>query len=723
MGLLGSIVFGIGFAASVTLLVVGALLALTGTQQQSVVAYGLLGLNLAVIVVLAGYLALRLARLLSRQAGQAAPILHRRFVLIFSLVALAPAVLVGAFATSILSQNIDDLFGDDIRDNLGQAKEILDTYVRQELTTLQPKLQVVQTAVARDPELLQSRITLTSLLQRAAFELDLDAIYVLRSDGLVLARTESAETPAMRVPAGDVFELVAESQLGFQSRNEIDYLMALAPVPGAEDTFLYVGDYLRQSARVLSSIDGIEEAGADLERFTDSTLLFNRTFFLMFLETALLMLMAAVLMGTFLANRIIEPLGRMILASEKVREGDLAARVAVDTNWGEISDLSGAFNRMTEQLSTQRAELIREHDISERQRRFSEAVLSGVTAGVVGLSEDGRVTVVNASAERLLGTHADSLLDRPIGDALPAFAPVFRSARESLLGRADDQVEIELSGEPHTFDLRVSSYEGEREDTGWVLTFDDMTRLVAAQRHSAWREVARRIAHEIKNPLTPIQLSAERLQRKFEGTDLSDAEQGILRNCTDTILRAVGNMERMVDEFSSFARMPEPQFEVVTLADVVDAAIAEQGVSFPDVRITRTGRPDALVLGDERLLGQALTNLIKNAAESVERAVDEGQLRRRGGKVVVNLTADARELVASVTDNGVGWPDVARDRLVEPYATTRVGGTGLGLAIVQRIVEDHGGQLELGTPPRKARGAVTRITLPLAGAQLHETAA
>ena len=718
MSVWSGILFATGFLVSVVVLVLGAFLALRGSPGQNILAYGLLGLNLALIVLLGTYLTVRLVTLLSRRAGQAAPILHRRFVLIFSLVALAPAILVGVFAASLLTQNIDDIFGDDVRSNLDQARGILDSYIQQELVSLNPKLEVVRSAIARDSSILNSRISLTALMGQAARQLDLDSVYVLHRDGRVLARVEGPDTPELRVPVADVFQAVRESgRTGLQSRNEIDYLMALAPLsPDAEgETYLYVGDYLRQNAGVLSSIEGINQASENLSRFNSNTALFNRTFFLTFVETAMLVLMAAILIGTFLANRIIEPLGRMILASERVREGDLAARVAVDTNWGEISDLSGAFNRMTEQLSSQRAELVQEHAQSERQRRFSEAVLSGVTAGVVGLSEEGRITVVNRSAELLLGRSRTDLTGRPVSEAVPGFAAAFDKARESLAGRADDQVELDLDGEPHTFDLRVSSYEGEREDTGWVLTFDDMTRLVAAQRQGAWREVARRIAHEIKNPLTPIQLAAERLQRKLGNAEMGKPERDILQRSTDTILRSVANLERMVDEFSSLARMPQPTFDVVDLTAVVDAAVTDQDVAFSDIKITRRGEVRRPVIGDARLLGQAISNLIKNAAEATGRATDMGLLREGGARVAVHLLKVADTVVLEVRDNGEGWPDVSRERLLEPYTTTRQGGTGLGLAIVKRIVEDHGGRVELDTRADGKRGAVFRLVLPLAG--------
>ena len=719
MSVLDTLLFGTGFAVAVCVFAAGTLLALSGDPARSQIAFALLAVNLSLILLLGAYLTMRVWSVLAGRTGQTAPILYRRFVLIFSAIALMPALLVGIFSTSLVTRNIDEIVGEDMRDNMEEARSILDSYVGQELETLLPKIGVIRSVVASEPEFLDSRISATAVLQRIARDRDIDSIYVLRRDGHVLARVEGPDTPALRIPSTGAFDILASQPIAFQSRDEIDYLMALTRVRDASQrsgggVYLYIGDYLRQNRGVLSSISGIREAGERLDRFGVNTRLLNRAFALAYVEAALLLVMAAVLLGSALANRVTAPLGRLIAASDRVRAGDLAARVNATREWGEVADLGDAFNRMTVQLAQQRADLVREHDLSERRRLFSEAVLSGVTAGVIGLSDEGRVTLANSSALRLLDMEREELVGKPVEFALPEFAPVFTRARENLSSIAEDQIDVPAGPDTRTFDLRVSCYQGERPDTGWVLTFDDMTRLVAAQRNSAWREVARRIAHEIKNPLTPIQLSAERLQRKFGERDLSEADARILSGCTDTILRAVANLERMVDEFSSYARMPEPVLERVRVRELVADAVAEQGVAFPSIRIGTRTENDPAVLADARLLGQALTNLVKNAGESVERAVDEGRIRPDQGRVHVSVeNARADEIRVAVEDNGLGWPDIGRERLVEPYVTTRVGGTGLGLAIVQRISEDHGGRLELSPARLFAHGARAAIVIPV----------
>jgi len=358
--------------------------------------------------------------------------------------------------------------------------------------------------------------------------------------------------------------------------------------------------------------------------------------------------------------------------------------------------------------------LVKEHDVSEQRRQFSEAVLSGVRAGVIGLTQAGRITLVNDSAEQLLGVNGLLLLGAPIQEVLSPFANAFKKARESIQSASEDQVNFEIGGQIRNFDLRVSAYQGPREDTGWVMTFDDMTRLVAAQRHSAWREVARRIAHEIKNPLTPIQLSAERLERKYSKHIKLDPD--IFANCTQTIIRQVGSLEQMVNEFSAFARMPAPEFDDVSIQSLLQEVLFEQGVAFPSISMKQVGEKsdDLTVWADGRLLTQAFTNIFKNAAEAVLRASDASGEDAFNGFVQAEIvTVGAETVLIRVTDNGPGWPETDRDRLLEPYVTTRDSGTGLGLAIVKRIAEDHGGTLRLTEPAGERRGACVELRLPI----------
>ena len=708
-----SALFGILFVAAIILLVLGTLFALSRNPEQTASSYPILLFNLALIVVLGIYLGFRVwTGLFAKKRRQSAPLLHRRFVAIFSLAALTPAIIVGAFSTSLISQNINDLFGENVRSNMESAREILDGYIKQELQELATDARAVENELSRRPQNITSRISYTADLQIISRVRDLDAIYIMQKDGYLFTRVESAIAPRFEIPVQAVFDGMKPNEIAFIQRDDIDYLIALTQLDAYEDVYLYVGRALRSNNQVLSSLSGIADASKAIDDFNTDQSLMSRIFLLTFIETALLILFAAVWLGLALANRIIDPLGRLITASERVRSGDMTARVDVEGDWGEISDLGSAFNRMTRQLNSQRDELVREHDISEQRRQFSEAVLSGVRAGVIGLTQTGRITLMNQSAGRLLGSRDTAMLGYPIEDVLPEFSPAFRKARESIQEAAEDQINFETEDGVRNFDLRVSAYLGARRDTGWVVTFDDMTRLVTAQRHSAWREVARRIAHEIKNPLTPIQLSAERLLRKYSNEIKTDPE--VFENCTQTIIRQVGSLEQMVNEFSAFARMPAPNFEATDIGKLIENVLFAQGVAFPEIKFKLINESKATLIAmcDERLITQALTNIYKNAGESITRRLDNSGADDSDGVIETQISDTDDYINLTITDNGMGWPFPDKERLLEPYVTTRDSGTGLGLAIVMRIADDHGGTLKLHDRSDAKPGAIINIKLP-----------
>lgn len=707
-----STVFVIVFFVAIFLTILGALLSYSADAVQIEQAWDILRINLVIILILIIYLGYRVwTSVFAPSRGQSAPLLHRRFALIFSLAALLPAVLVGGFSTSLLTKNLSGIFGERVRVNMEEARQILDGYVAQEFESLGKDVAELEIDIVRSLNNFGARISFTAELMREAQTRDLDAVYILREDGFVLTRAELPGAPELRIPEIELLQGLRGTDIAYQKRNDIDYLIALSKLSEAPNTYLYVGKLLRSDNQVLSSISGIESAASQIAKFNESQTRMNQIFFVTLLNSALLILMAAIWLGLALANRIIDPLSGLVNAAERVRAGDMGARVKVAGDWGEISDLGSAFNRMTSQLESQRDELIKEHDLSEQRRQFSEAVLSGVRAGVIGLTQQGKITLSNDSAKKLLEDRGEKLIGQPLETVLEEFAPAFASAREAISASSEDQVTVEMGGGSRIFDLHVSAYKGARNDTGWVLTFDDMTRLVSAQRHSAWREVARRIAHEIKNPLTPIQLSAERLARKYTHEITSDRKT--FENCTQTILRQVGSLELMVDEFSAFARMPAPELMVTELGLILEDTIFAQGVSFPEIRFRKRGRwPDnTLVQGDERLLSQAFTNVLKNAGEAVQRKMEDGASGHFQGEVTIDLIDMGAQLAVHVSDNGPGWPFKDVERLMEPYVTTRDGGTGLGLAIVKRIIEDHGGQLKLESR-QDSEGARTLIYLP-----------
>lgn len=714
-GLFASFFLTSAFFIAIGLTGFGGLLSLSDNIERISFAYSVLRLNLILIILIGFVLLWRLKNVfLSRKNHHSLPLLHRRFVIIFSLATLIPALTVAIFSTSLVSRNINDLFGENVRGNLEQARNILDDYYLQELGDFTQTVNATGQFLSSNQRFIDDRISYTAYLHREARLRNLDAAYVIKGDGTVLTRVESANVPEFKIPVSTILQYVAETgETVYQPIEDIDYLIALTKLSGYEDTYLSVGQFLRSNRGVLSSISGIRTADEALSSYNQTQDMVRKTFYLTLLETGLLILYTGIAMGIAIANRVVSPLGRLIDAAERIRSGDLSARVNTSDYWGEMSDLGSAFNRMSLKLNSQRQELLLEHNISEERRQFSEAVLSGVRAGVIGLNQDGRVTLINNSAETLLEATRLDMLDQPLGKNLKAFEPAFQRARENFYGHAEDQINIETPNGVRNLDVRVSAYQGSNDDVGWVITFDDMTRLVAAQRHSAWREVARRIAHEIKNPLTPIQLSAERLQRKYKSEITKDPD--VFENCTNIIIRQVNSLEKMVNAFSTFARSPTLVFSDIDMSTLIKQTCFALGVSFPDIEFIfndETNGHSHLVC-DERLMGQALTNILKNAAESVTQRVDNQGLDESDGQVILTLKSSKAILNICISDNGVGWPMRDTERLFEPYVTTRDEGTGLGLAIVRRIIEDHKGRIALTSRPDEKSGAFISIGLPV----------
>jgi two-component system, NtrC family, nitrogen regulation sensor histidine kinase NtrY len=424
---------------------------------------------------------------------------------------------------------------------------------------------------------------------------------------------------------------------------------------------------------------------------------------LSYLETVFLLVIGAIWVGMAAANSISGPVARLIQAADRIAAGDLTARVTVGRGPEELGDLARSFNRMTGDLQTQQAELRKAGTEAESRSQFIDSVLSGVSAGVISLDREGRISTANRQALVLLGLPVDGAHGSPLAAAAPEFAEVVAEAA-GYGGDAEAEVDVVRDRDTRRLRVRASGH----ADGGLVLTFDDITRLVTAQRNAAWKDVARRIAHEIKNPLTPIQLSAERLRRKYRkeiSTDLDTFDR-----CTDTIIRQVAGIGRMVDEFSAFARMPAPKFERVDVAELLREAVFAQRVVDPDTEIDLADTlVEAAALCDERMIGQALTNVLKNAGEAImARRTSEPGLK---GRIKARLLVDGEDMAFEVEDNGVGLPAKDRDRLIEPYVTTREKGTGLGLAIVTRIMEDHGGALKLLDASERP-GARAVLTLP-----------
>jgi len=682
---------------------IGASPTLTGPLgPASPAVVTLLGLGLAALAAPAAGLAWRIFSLLRVRSRDPGARLHLRFVFLFALAAVAPAVIVALFFGVLVTRGIDNWFNARVQTMVENSATVARSYLDEQqkllgvhMVSMAQSLDAAAAARAAD-----SPVAFSRFFRDQAGDNGFTAAYLIDRDGRVLARAEPDSGAPFLDPPASAFRVADGGEVEMVAFEQADLFRALYRLHGYSDAYLYVVrpvdpgifHHLRLTEASLGAYRQAKVSGARI----------RGAFALSYLETVLLVLVGAVWLGIEAAGGIAAPVARLVQAAGRVSAGDLTARVEIGRDPEEIAALARAFNRMTRDLNDQQQALRAAHEEAETRRQFTEAVLLGVSAGVIGLDAEGRVSAVNRQADHLLGLAAGHSDGRSLAEIAPELDSVAAAALAGD-GEAEEDVDITRAGESRRLRVRAS-----QNAQGLVLTFDDITRLVAAQRNAAWRDVARRIAHEIKNPLTPIQLSAERLKRKYRKEITGDLET--FDRCTDTIVRQVGDIGRMVDEFSAFARMPAPVFAPNDPAELLRQAAFAQRVADPDVILEVAEPPPGLTLMcDGRIVGQALTNVFKNAGEAiaVRRAAEPGI----PGRIRASVVSDASGIAFVVEDNGVGLPAKDRDRLTEPYVTTRAKGTGLGLAIVKRILEDHGGELQLGDAA-ETPGARVQLIFP-----------
>ncbi len=549
----------------------------------------------------------------------------------------------------------------------------------------------------------------TETLDRLAAERGIAEALVLRADGEILARSSLSLLLAFdQIPADALQRALRGDTVVFQVHGG-DRVRALAPLSGFADQLLYVARYIESS--VLRNIDAVRTAVGEYRRTERERDSLHITFTMVFIAVAILLVVVAAWIGFQAANRFAVPISALAHAANRVRGGDLGARVSEQGQSGELLLLLRAFNRMTGQLEDQRDDLVTANRELDTRRRFTEAVLAGVSAGVVAVDSRGLIFLSNRSASDLLGLPEDALTGQTFVEAIPAMADLFRQATRMPNRLNQDQVSVTREGQPRILLARVNVATSDTKVQGYVVTFDDMTERIVAQRSAAWRDVARRIAHEVRNPLTPIRLAAERLKRLYAAEVRTNPD--VFESCIDTIVRQVLVMTRMVDEFSDFARLPPPDLRRTDLVRLIGGVRTINDTAHPNIRVS-VRAPDApvYVLCDASQMERALGNLVQNAVQAIRTRSGSGS-SSGSIEIILDAEADADTYQLSVEDDGGGFPENFLDRATEPYVTTRRGGTGLGLAIVRRIVEDQGGGITLAN---SARGARVTLTFPRAPA-------
>ncbi len=680
----------------------------------------LLGLNFILIIVLAvivirEYLSIRGG---AGDAGQGR--LARRFVMLFGFSALVPAMIVAVFLGAVVTRGLDNWLGERAEAVMEKNKQIFQDYVDNfnsgfdidvrlaalDVENFAREVQKSMEGGGAGKELSASdlasdaSLALSEGLRSTLAYREFLTIAVLGKDGVEFIAEESVDTPILIPPPEDAFQEAKAGEIGTTLYESQGFGTALIRISEPVDGYVYV---VKRFDRNLFAM--LRDAEDQLAQYTNAKKRSGRLqtiFAIGYAQITALILLLAGRLGLEAAGRITGPIGRLASAALTVRDGDLSVRVPVTGPKDEVYALSQSFNTMTEQLSEQRNALVRAREDAEDRRQFVETLLAEVSAGVIRTDGNMVITLANRSAGELLGLEEISP-----GSDVETVAPEFETYVRETLERAapvDASMDLTRSGEVRHIRLKTAPDPA----GGCVLTFDDTTSLVAAQRQIAWRDVARRIAHEIRNPLTPIMLSTERLKRRY--SDKIDDTDGVFAKCIETILRQVGDIGRMVEEFSSFARMPKPSVAPFNMRNLLQEAAFAQSVVTPEIDVEVVSEnTEAAFVGDERLLGQAIGNLLKNAAEAIGGLPEDSDV---SGTIRLRLEADDRGMEIIIEDNGPGFPQDVRTRLLEPYVTTREKGTGLGLAIVNRIIADHGGSISLQNRLDGLRGARVRIWLP-----------
>ena len=663
--------------------------------------------NLYIFVLFITILLLLLVTLVVRQViqlwgqsqkGVAATRLHRRIVTLFSVVAITPTIIVAIFSVLFFEFGLQAWFSEKVRTVLDSSESVATTYIEEHYKIIRADVLGMANELNRQaftfstqPELLDQALS----IQARALGLS-DAIIINR-EGVITSRASSTFSVFDGRLNKQIIDAAAEGDVKFFPPRENDgQIRVILRLDAFLDQFLYISRLI--DAQALALVRRTVDAKNDFEKSQSELSQYRLLFNISFLVIALIVLFGAAWMGFGLANKLMNPINALVGATDKVGKGDLTARAPIKDGYDDLGGLTKAFNTMTWQLQKQQKDLLTANMKIDERRRFTETVLSGVSPGIMGLDPKGIITLPNRSASVMLGVSEEELKGRDVNEVMPEISELFRKILKVKNIGVEDQIVLDRGEKTLNLLVRITAELKGKRVEGFVISFDDITEQVAAERTAAWADVARRIAHEIKNPLTPIQLSAERLKRKYLKEITTEPE--IFTQCTDTIVRQVRDLRQMVDEFSSFARMPSPVIKREDLVEITKQAAFLMDVGSNNIKIT-TDFPDRPIEFDcdARQIGQALTNVIKNATEALTDQKD--------AKIKISLIDEDEVAQIIVSDNGKGMPEGMIDRLTEPYVTTRTKGTGLGLAIVKKIMKDHGGNLVLEN--NKGEGASVKL--------------
>jgi two-component system nitrogen regulation sensor histidine kinase NtrY len=694
-------------SAFATFVVLADLTPITPTHE---VVVTLLLINAATVFLLIGIIAHEVWLVVqARRRGRAAARLHVQIVGLFAVIAAVPAILVAVVASVTLDRGLDRLFSTRTRAIIENSLTVADAYLQEHAQLIRGDIMAMSFDVTRAKPLFDSeRERFKQFFTAQARVRGLSAAMLIGADAAIIERADIQSEQPVPMPDTTGLAAVNENEPQIAMLFSTNSVAAVVKLRGYDNSYLSIIRPL--DPRVVAHLRETQATVNDFSNLEGRRSGVQLAFALMYTVIALAVLLSAAWLGLNFANRLVAPIRRLIGAANIVSTGNLYVQVPVLRSEGDLGQLGETFNRMTQELRTQRDDIVRARDLIDQRRRFTEAVLAGASAGVIGVDGEGRISILNRSAEKLVDRLESDVIGHPLSEILPELKEIFTNAQLGIQRLVQGQVTINRQNRERNLSVRVTTEQSPGSERGYVITLDDITELVTAQRTSAWADIARRIAHEIKNPLTPIQLSAERLRRKY-GKTITD-DPAVFYQCTDTIVRQVDDIKRMVDEFSKFARMPKAVIAGEDVADTVRQVVFLMRVGNDDIDIDlELGEDPMLARFDRRLISQGLTNIIKNATEAVA-AVPQSERERGRGRIRVTAVRQGNDIFIDVIDNGIGLPKENRNRLLEPYVTTREKGTGLGLAIVGRILEEHGGGIELHDASEKfpgERGAWMRL--------------
>ena len=652
----------------------------------------LLNIDLILLLLLVSLIAKRIATVWSnKKRGIAGSHLHVRLVYIFCALVAVPTVLMTIFSASFFHYGVQTWFSQRVQTAINESQAVAQAYLEEHKQVIKADTLAMAGDIDRQGDrLLLDEKKFSKVMDTQSFFRNLSEAVIIEKNGRVLARSALTfileyETPPefaiQRANAGEVVLIMSQEQ---------DRVRALVKLNNFNDAYLFVGRMV--DLNVLEHLQSVKLAAEDYQNLQGKYSDLQITVTLMFVVIALLLMMAAIWSGLLLARQLVNPIGELIIASDRVRAGDLTSRLPETRRLEEFEYLAQSFNRMTSQIQNQQNELIEANRQIDRRRRLTETVLTGVSSGVIGVDHEGIINLANSSASELLFKFPEQITGCYILDILPELMSLLDQVATRPKKMMQDQIPVmDREGNKRIFLFRISIEVLESNKSGLIITFDDITELQQAQRKAAWSDVARRIAHEIKNPLTPIQLSAERLKSKYL-QEISEKPE-MFEQYTDTIIKHVGDIGRMVDEFSAFARMPEAVLYKDSLGKYIKDSLILIKQAHPKIEFIYDETNKIEINLDARQIRQVMNNLFKNSVEAIEFPND--------GIVEIKIAESQDNIYVIITDNGSGFPkDQEISTLTEPYITHKPKGTGLGLAIVKKIMEDHNGTISLGDPAK-----------------------